>query len=173
MDKIVVSDASTLVLLQKIVLLDRLVKNFNFIIPQEVYNEAVIKGKNIKSKDAYLIEDKTKNKTIRVKSIKDTKRFNQIINEFGLGEGETEAIVLFFQEKADTLATDDHKAINVCKIHQIPFMTALTFTLTAFEHKIINKNEANDMIRDLGIYGRYKDQLISKALSYLGEKNDN
>ncbi len=172
MNKIVVSDASTLVLLQKIALLDKLIKDFSFIIPQEVYNEAVIKGKHIKSKDAYSIENKIKNNTIKVKNIKDKKKFNQIINEFGLGEGETEAIVLFFQEKADTLATDDHKAINVCKIYGVPFITALTFALTAFELKIVNKNEANGMIKDLGIYGRYKDQLIYKALNYLGEKND-
>ena len=66
MNKIIVSDASTLVLLQKIALLDKLVKNFNFIIPQEVYNEAVLKGKDIKSKDAYLIENKIKNNTIKV-----------------------------------------------------------------------------------------------------------
>ncbi len=172
MNNIIVSDASTLVLLQKIALLDKLVKNFNFIIPQEVYNEAVLKGKDIKSKDAYLIENKIKSDIIKVKNVIDKKKFNQLVSEFGLGDGETEAIVLFFQEKADTLATDDHKAINVCKIYGIPFITALTFTLTAFELKTVNKNEASDMIKNLGIYGRYKNQLIYKALSCIGEKND-
>ena len=129
MSKVIISDASTLVLLQKVALLDKLIKNFDFIIPQEVYEEAVIKGKNIKSKDSYLIEDKINKKTIKVKEVKDKKRISKIIKEFGLGEGETEAIVLFLQENADFLATDDHKAINVCKIYRIPFMTALTFVI--------------------------------------------
>lgn len=170
MSKVIVSDASTLVLLQKTALLDKLIKNFDFMIPQEVYEEAVIKGKNIKSKDSYLIEDKINKNTIKVKEVKDKKRIGNIIKEFGLGEGETEAIVLFSQENADFLATDDHKAINVCKIYGIPFMTALTFVIKAFEIRIINKSEAKDMVKNLSIYGRYKDELIYRALDYIGDE---
>ena len=168
LNKIIISDASTLILLQKIVLLDKLVKNFEFIISQEIYYEAVIKGKKIKSKDSYLIENKINRGIIKIKKIKDRKRVNQIINEFSLEKGETEAIVLFLQENADILAIDDHKAINVCKIYEIPFITALTFVITTFDAKIIMKNEAKEMVRNLGIYGRYKDELIYKALNYMG-----
>ena len=146
------------------------IKNFRFIIPQEVYNEAVIKGKKVKSKDSYLIENKINKNIIKVKKVKDKKRVNKIINEFGLAKGETEAIVLFLEERADILAIDDHKAINVCKIYKIPFMTALTFVINAFNTKLIMENEAKEMIQDLGVYGRYKDELIYKALSYIGEK---
>lgn len=85
-------------------------------------------------------------------------------------KGETEAIVLFLQENADILAIDDHKAINVCKIYQIPFITALTFVVAALDARIIMKDEAKEMVRNLGIYGRYKDELIYKALNYMGEK---
>ena len=172
MSKIIISDASTLILLQKIILLDKLVKNFEFIISQEIYNEAVIKGKKIKSKDSYSIESKINSGIIKVKKVKDRKRVNQIIDEFSLEKGETEAIVLFLQENADILAIDDHKAINVCKIYKIPFITALTFVIAALDAKIIMKNEAKEMVRNLGIYGRYKDELVYKALNYAGEKND-
>lgn len=166
--KIIISDASTLILLQKIDLLDKLVKNFVFIIPQEVYSESVIKGKKIKSKDSYLIEGKIDGRIIKIKKIKDLKKISQIINEFGIEKGEAEAIALFLQENADILAIDDHKAINVCKIYKIPFMTALTFVITAFDAKLIVKNEAKKMIENLGIYGRYKDELVYKALNYIG-----
>ena len=172
LNKIIISDASTLILLQKIILLDKLVKNFNFIIPQEVYNEAIIKGKKIKSKDSYLIENKINEDAIKVERIKNKKRFNQIIGEFGLAKGETEAIVLFLEKNGDLLAIDDHKSINVCKIYKIPFMTALTFVLNACDAKLIKKNEAEEMIKNLSIYGRYKDELINKAMNYIGEKND-
>ena len=172
MGNFVISDASTLILLQKITLLDKLVKNFKFIIPQEVYNEAVIKGKKIKSKDAYLLENKINNNLITIKKIKDKKKVDYTMQEFGLGEGESEAIVLFLQENADILATDDHKAINLCKIYKIQFMTALTFVISASDIKIITKGEAKEMIIDLGVYGRYKDELIYKALNYIGGKND-
>lgn len=172
MDKVIISDASTLILLQKITLLDKLLKNFGFIIPNEVYNEAVIKGKKAKSEDSYSIENKINKNLIKVKQIKNKKKLSQIINEFGLGEGEAEAISLFLQENADVLATDDHKAINVCKIHGIPFMTALAFVIEGFGIKLIARNEAKEMIKDLSIYGRYKDELIYKALNIIGEEND-
>ena len=170
--RIIVSDASTLILLQKIALLNKLAANFNLIIPMEVYNESVIKGKSIKSEDAYSIEDKINNNLIKIKDIKDKKRVDRIIKEFGLGKGEAEAVVSFLQEKADVLATDDHKAINICKIHKIPFITALTFVVEAHKIKLVNKSKAKEMIKNLGIYGRYRDELIYKALNCIGEKND-
>ena len=51
-------------------------------------------------------------------------------------------------------------------------MTALTFVITAFEIKLADKNEAKEMVHNLASYGRYKDELINKALNYLGEKNE-
>lgn len=170
MNKLIVADASSLILLQKISLLDRLVINFEFILPEEVYKEAVIKGKAKKFSDSYQIEDKISKNLMKVKKIKDKTKVNQIINEFGLAKGETEAIALFLQEKADVLAIDDHKPINVCKAYRIPFITTLSLVLDAYYRRIITKSEAKKMIEDLDVYGRYKDELIYKALNYLEAK---
>ncbi len=170
MSKIIVSDASTLILLQKISLLDKLAENFEFIIPEEVYKETVINGKAKKFSDAYQIENKIKENLMKVKKIKDKNRVNKIINEFGTAEGESESIILFLELKADILATDDHKSINVCRAYNIPFITALAFVLYSHIRKFVANNEAKKMIEELSIYGRYKDELIYKALSYLEAK---
>ena len=170
MSKIIVSDASTLILLQKISLLDKLVKNFEIIIPEEVYKETVLNGKEKKISDAYQIENKIKENLIKVKKIKNKDSVNKIMNEFGTAEGETESIILFLELKADIFATDDHKSINVCKAYKIPFMTALTFVVDGCIKKSIANNEAKKMIGELSMYGRYKDELIYKALSYLEDK---
>ena len=170
MNKIIISDASTLILLQKIDLLGKLTKNFEFIIPEEVYREAVIIGKEKKFSDSYQIENIIKQNLIKVKKIKNIGSVNKIINEFGTAEGETEAIVLFLELKADILATDDHKSINVCKAYKIPFMTALTFVLDSHIRKFVTNNGAKKMIEDLSVYGRYKDELIYQALRYLEDK---
>ncbi len=161
------SDASTLILLQKIDLLDKLVKNFKIIISEGIYEEAVLKGKARKFSDSYQIENKINENLIKIVKIKGKNKAHEMINEFGIGEGEAEAIVLFLQEKADILATDDHRSINVCKVYKIPFMTALTFVLDSCKRKILRKNEAKEMVENLGVYGRYKDELIDKTLSYL------
>lgn len=172
MSKIIVSDASTIILLEKIELLGRLTNKFKFIIPQEVYIETVANGKSIKSKDAYSIEDKINKNLIKVERIKDADKLNQIISEFDLAQGEAEAIVLFLEQNGDFLASDDHKAINVCKIYKIPFVTALTLVIKAFNIKIIKRDDAEEMIKLLSIHGRYKNELVYKAMSYLGGKND-
>ena len=170
LNRIIVSDASTLILLQKIGLLDKLVKNFKIVISEEIYKEAVLKGKARKFSDSYQIENKINENLVKIVKIKDRNKAIQLVNEFGIGEGEAQSIVLFSQEKADILAADDHKSINVCKVYRIPFMTALTFALDSCKRNIIRKNEAKEMIESLSIYGRYKDELIYKALSYLEVK---
>jgi len=170
MTKKIISDASTLILLEKVGLLDNLAKNINFIIPWEVYKEAVVEGKLRQYADAHKIDRKISKNLIKISEIKDYKKSNEIIKEFGIGKGETEAIILFFEEKADLLAVDDHKPINVCKVYNIPFMTALNLVLKSYRTKIIDFKEAEEMIKNLGIYGRYKDELIYRALKLLEAK---
>lgn len=170
MDKIIISDASTLILLQKIALLDKLLKNMRFIIPSEVYREAVTKGKAKRFSDSYLIEERIKTRKIVVTELKNNNTVTSIRKEFGLGEGEAQAIALFLQEKADVLAVDDHKAINVCKIYGIPFMTALTFVVFANDRKLVNKAVAKEMMNNLSVFGRYKDELIHDAYKLIKVK---
>jgi hypothetical protein len=69
------------------------------------------------------------------------------------------------QEKANILAIDDHKSINVCKIYKIPFATALTFVLDLYGRRTIKLKEAKNTIEKLGIYGRYKDVFYPKTIS--------
>lgn len=167
MISIIISDASSLILLEKIRLLDLLIKKFDFIIPKEVYKEAVIKGIERKLANAYRIDKKIKEGIIKIRNVKDNKKREEIIENFRVGNGEGAAVALFLEQKADMLATDDRKAINVCKVYDIPFMTSLTFVLNAFNNKLIKKQNAKNMIRQLDIYGRYKDELIYSALNKL------
>ena len=168
--KVIVSDASTLILLQKIALLDILVENFEFIISGEVYKESVIKGKTKNFEDAYKIDNKINNHSIKIKKVKNKEKYKEIVDEFGIGDGEAESIVLFLQEKADILAIDDHKSLNVCKVYNIPFMTALTFVVDSCTRKVIGKEESKKMIKDLSMYGRYKAELVYRALGCLEDK---
>ena len=49
-------------------------------------------------------------------------------------------------------------------------MTALTFVIIAFNSKLIIQNEAEEMVKNLARYGRYKNELIFQALNNIGGK---
>lgn len=172
MEKIVISDASTLILLEKIALLHTLTKTYSLVIPKKVEAEAVLFGIAARYADAFRLQEKIKNKAIIVKEVKDKEKRGRLLKEFNLGEGETEAICLCLEHKNAIAALDDHKAMIVCKIYDIPFITALTFVIIAFHKRMIDTKEAKQMIKMLDIFGRYKDELIYEALKIIGETND-
>ncbi len=172
MATILISDASSLILLEKIDLLSKLVSLFELIIPEEVASEAITKGLEAKFPDAYRLRDWVEKKAIAIMPINDLKKREELITAFNVGKGEAEAIALWFEMNKSTVVIDDHKGMHICKIYNIPFVTALTLVIVAQERKIINSKEAQAMIRLLDIHGRYKDELIYEALKEIGENND-
>lgn len=162
--KIIISDSSTLILLQKIDLLHFLLKNHELFIPNEVYKETVEKGKERLHEDAFFIEEQISKKKIFKIEVKNKVLINKLILDYNIHKGEAEAIALFLEIKADILAVDDHKAITLCRIMKIPFMTAISFILYLFKNKILSKKESQDYIALLQEYGRYRDMIIIEAL---------
>lgn len=162
---IIVSDASSLILLEKIKLLIKLIENkVNLIMPAEVYKEAVEKGKERKYADAFTIEEKINKELLKVKKIKNQMAVNKIMMDFGIEKGEAESIVLFKEIEADILATDDGLAINACKALEIPTSGCPAFVTESYHKKIINKQEALDMIKILGKVGRYSNDIIFQTI---------
>ncbi|PIN80416.1 hypothetical protein COV11_04005 [Candidatus Woesearchaeota archaeon CG10_big_fil_rev_8_21_14_0_10_30_7] len=169
--EVIISDASSLILSEKIKLLDLLLKKYKILIPEEVYNEAVIKGKQKNVPDAYKLEHKLKTRRLSLIKVKDTKKVRKVMSEFNIQQGETEVIILFFEQKTDYVLLDDHKAMLVCKAYEVPFLTTLTLVLATLKQKLTNKERAKTMIKELAIHGRYKDELIFRALEEV-EKNE-
>lgn len=169
----VVADASALILLEKIKLLDKLINELRLLIPKEIEKEAITVGKEKNYPDAFRLEEKVKNKLIKVMEVKDNQFITKIMNDFNLAKGEAEAIGLFNQEKADLIATDDGLAIRACRSLAIPFSGTCAFVTQAFENNLIKKEEAKGMIKTLAKEGRYKDEIIFSALNSLEEdKNE-
>lgn len=170
---IIVSDATAIILLEKIELLGKLVKDFKILIPKEVEREAIILGKERNYPDAFRLEEKVKNKMIHVAEVKDYRFVDKVMKDFNIAKGESEAIGLFNQEKAQLLATDDRMAIKACRSLGIPISGTCAFVTQAFDNCIISKNEANGMIKILSKEGRYKPEIIFNALNHIsGGKNE-
>jgi predicted nucleic acid-binding protein len=168
----IVCDSSTLILLEKVKLLEVILKENEVVIPKEVYNEAVLKGKKSKYPDSYGIEKRIKRGLIKVVEIKDKNKFKEIRESFNLAEGETEAVVLLHENRGDIIALDDLKAMKYCNYSEIPFVTTINLLLDSFDKKLISKQAAKEMVKNLGTFGRYKDEIIFYALDYLEESLD-
>ena len=152
-------DNSTLILLAKIGMLDLVIKNIKekIILTDIVLKEVTIK----RTEDALLIEQRIKEGKLIVISKKPRIYFS-LLDDFNLGEGEAEALALAIEGKT-ALITDDKKAINVCKVFNVEFITTLNFIVGFNNKKIIDRETAVAYIEKLSEYGRYNIDLINKA----------
>lgn len=146
----IISDSSSLILLEKSELLGILADKTKIVIPERVYREVVEEGIKRSMVNAVNIDKLVKNKKIFVKKVKKTKEFS-----ISLGKGEKEALELYYQEKADKIIVDDKKALNLCKIFKIPYITVHVVLIDLLRKKLINKKEAIKSLEILDKEGRY------------------
>jgi len=154
-------DSSTLILLAKSELLDVFIDSSKkkILVTGRIKIESTAKKGSF---DAGLIEQRIKEKKILVEKIKDTSFYNKLLEDFNLGQGEAEAIVLALEKNA-LLLSDDKKAINACKIFNIKFATALNVLVELYKRKIMGKERAKLALKKLKQIGRYSEELINKA----------
>jgi len=158
---IVICDSSFLILISKIEMLDLLIEAFKeIIIPQAVYIESVKQGKLFKKMDAFLIEERIKKKKIIVGDIENLSEKDRLIKDFGIHEGEAEAILIYLEKSANLLGTDDYKTIKVCKILDIKYFTTPIFIMRSFLNKIISKEIALLKFEQLLEFGWYNEAII-------------
>ena len=157
----IVSDSCTLILLAKSMLLHIYTRNLSekICIPNAVYVEAT-KGKQ--TEDAKLIEEYIKKNNIIIQPVNDTKKVEKLYLDFSIGKGEAEAICLCLEERG-VLITDDRKAIQLCKLFEIEFTTALNILVALYKKQKIKQDEAKAMIGQLAIHGRYSQTLLIQA----------
>ncbi len=152
-------DSSSLILLAKIGMLDKTIESVTskIVLTKKVEQESTEK----RSTDASFIEERIKQKKLLVQQIP-KHQSQSFVTEFNIGEGEAEAIALAFEENIPVI-TDDKKAIKVCKIFNIPFITTLSIITTLYHRKKIDKEIAQLAIEKLEVYGRYNKDMIKRA----------
>lgn len=155
----IVFDASTLILLAKIDLLQLVLNQYSGVIPEIVKEEVVYKD----VMDAKLIIQQIKEGKLIVNKNPDKSKIKLILKDFPLGKGEAAAII-FAKEKDSVLATDDGLAIKVCKIFGIKFITAIHFLIEAK----LEKSLAITKLNLLQKYGRYCPEIIKDASERIG-----
>ncbi|HLC85734.1 MAG TPA: hypothetical protein VJG30_00385 [Candidatus Nanoarchaeia archaeon] len=155
----IIIDSSTLILLSKIGVLDTVINNskMKIVLTEWIVKELTAK----KTNDAVLIEERIKNEKLKVEKIKSTLT-NGLIKDFNIGKGEAEILAFVLENKLPVI-TDDKKAINICRIFNLEFTTAISIVVSLYNKKIINQELFSVYLKKLEKYGRYNDEIINKA----------
>ena len=158
----IVFDASTLILIAKVGLLDLFLSNVSVpvAIPGEVEKECCGSKKAL---DAVIIQRALDESRIKTVGVKNRRLVAKLQADFSLGRGEAEAIALALSEKAEVLAIDDKNGINACKLLGVAFITAVGILIRGREKGLLEESDALEKLTSLAKHGRYKDSIIEDA----------
>src|ERR1700688_1851918 len=147
----IVLDASTLILITKIDLLDSFLASVGrkVAVPGEVARECCGVKKTL---DALMIQKALDESRINVIVVKNKKLIARLSSDFSLGKGEAEAIALAVKGEAELIGIDDKCGINACKLLGIEFTTALGILIRSCEKGLIQRGSALAKLGELALY---------------------
>jgi predicted nucleic acid-binding protein len=153
---IVVSDTTPLISLLKIDRLDLLEKLFGqVLIPKTVFNELT---DDVRFKEE--AEQIKSSEYIKIKSVVNHESVGILKKNTGLDQGESEAIILTDEVRADILLMDEAKGRVISMQRGIKIMGTIGILIAAYENDIITANEAMKCIDGL-----------QKANRHIGERH--
>ena len=164
----IIFDASTLILLIKIDLLELFISDYkgNLVIPKKVKTEVCVEGREETPYLKKLIQESR----IEVLAAKSQRQKRKLMADFNIDEGEAGALLLTLQKEADLIATDDRNAIRAAKLLKIDFVTAVSFLVRAAEKKLIERDVALFKLEKLQVFGRYSLPIIENAKHKINSK---
>ena len=148
---IVVSDTTPLISLLKINRVDLLQKLFgNVLIPQAVFDELTVDER------FQLEADQIRQKQfIIIKTVNVPESVNILKRATGLDQGESEAIVLTDELKADILLMDEAKGRNVSTQMGLHIMGTIGILMAAYEEHELTADEVRECMDGLQRAGRH------------------
>lgn len=158
MERKIVFDSSTAILLAKIQLLNKITEKLKVVFTKTVKEETTKKKDSF---DSQLITKLIEDNKIKVVELHRPK-VNELIDNFNIEKGEAEALSLA-KQKNYILATDDGPSIKACKILNIKFATAIHFLIQFCENGLLGKEIALEKLKLLEKYGRYDYEIIKDA----------
>ncbi len=139
---IVVNDAMVLIHLAKAALLETSCDYFKkIIIPPLVYNEVMRGG----HPDSVIIKKMIQQQKIRIEKIQDINLIKRA-HEFNIQRGEAEAVALYWERKADLLATDDDNVRKKKVLLQIQLIGTPAIVLQLYLERKISKEKLTQSI---------------------------
>jgi len=169
--KVAVSNSGPLIHLTLVGLLDLVFKLYDIIlIPQSVYDEIVVKGKEEGHSDAIILEQAITNEKIKVEKIK---KENRNITSSKLHQGEINAILLALQSKVEIILLDDEEARIFARKLKINVKGTLGILIEFLNNSFLELEEAIQYLKKLNaimylssdVYSLVEDELNKLARS--------
>ncbi len=154
----IVFDSSTLILLTKIELIEYVLDDYkgDALITAAVKAETIVK----ETFDGALINRLIETGKIKVRTIEGVE-IEKLMDDFRLGKGEAETIIMALRLKGGLVATDDKNAIKACKILRLDFATAMDFLVRAKEKNLLDIERSLAMLGKLTKFGRYSKEIVT------------
>ncbi len=147
--KVAVSNSGPLIHLALAGLLEFVLKLYNLIIiPQSVYDEIVIRGKEEGHSDAFILEQAINNEKIKVEQVK---KENRNIASSKLHHGEIDAILLALQSKVEIILLDDEEARLFARKLDIEVKGTLGILIELFNHGFFDLEEALQYLKKINV----------------------
>lgn len=161
--KLIVADASSLILLTRVDLMEIVLEEFQVIIPKRVYEECVNEGTLKRFPDALAIQQWAHGKKLEVKRV-DTRK-HKFLHK--VNQGEKEAIALSLEYPESILLTDDGNAVKIARYLKKAFIISPLVVLDLYQLEKISHETAKKSIEKLSIIGRYLPNLIADVFLIL------
>lgn len=162
--RVVVADASSLILLTKCSLLRKYANRVELITSRVVVDEVASSSLQRLHPDAVEIARAIADGVLGAKPVRSRKKL-----PLTLGRGEAAAIRLFVEEDAALVLTDDGRGLRTCRLLSIPFTTTPRVTVDLHRVGDVSTVEARRALEKLAVIGRYSSEIIAAALTALKE----
>lgn len=159
----IVKDAMVVIHLAKITLLEKSCEYFKpVVLPEKVHVE-ILEGKKKGYEEVKVIEELVRTKKLSVKPVRN-RRLLKLAEEFNIQRGEAESLALYWQEKADYLASDDDNLRKKSTLLNLKMIGTPAIILRLYNEKLIDRDKLLESLQTLRKIGWFSNALIDRML---------
>jgi predicted nucleic acid-binding protein len=159
----IIKDSMVVIHLAKITLLETSCERFKpVVVPEEVHRE-ILQGKKKGYEDVKIIEELITAGKLGVKRVREKKLLKRAA-EFNVQGGEGEALALYWQEKADYLASDDDNLRKKSTLLNLRLIGTPAIILKLYQEKRIDRAKLQESLQALRKIGWFSNAVIDKIL---------
>lgn len=155
----IIKDASVLIHLAKLTILEKCCGYFQKVLIPPLVREEITAGSEKQFPEVPLIEELLREGKIQIKEVKE-KSFLEKAHQYNIQRGEAEAVALYWQEKAEWLATDDDNVRKKRALLNIKVIGTPAILITLFQKKIIEKEKMHQSIAELKKIGWFSSAVL-------------